>query len=395
MSISQRASNVAVSATGAITERAKELAASGLDVISFGAGEPDFPTPDHIVEAAIVAARDPSNHKYSPAAGLPQLREAVADTTTASALSISAKQVLITNGAKTAVYIAFQTLLDSGDEVLVPAPFWVSYPEIIKLADGVPIPVFAGVAQGYKVTVEQLEAAVTNRTKALLFVSPSNPTGSVYSQDEIKAIGEWAAQRGLWVVTDEIYEHFTYGAEFASMPALVPEVAERTMVINGVSKAYSMTGWRVGWLIAPPEAAAAAIRLQSQMSTNVSNVSQRAAIAGLAAGTGHPEMMREAFDARRQVMHDALSEIDGIVCPDPQGAFYMFPDVSNLIGREVGGVKVTSSHHLAEQALEIAQVAVVPGEPFGAPGHVRFSFALNDEDLRRGIDRFVSFASGG
>ncbi|MDH3730906.1 MAG: pyridoxal phosphate-dependent aminotransferase [Acidimicrobiia bacterium] len=394
MPISQRAANVAVSATGAITERAKELAASGLDVISFGAGEPDFPTPDHIVSAAIEAVRNPINHKYSPAAGLPQLREAVAGTATASALAVNAKQVLITNGAKTAVYIAFQTLLDPGDEVLVPAPYWVSYPEIIKLADGTPVPVFAGVGQGYKVSVDQLEAAVTDKTKALLFVSPSNPTGAVYSGDEVKAIGEWAAQRGLWVVTDEIYEHFTYGTEFASLPVTVPAAAERTIVINGVSKAYSMTGWRVGWLIAPPEAAAAAIRLQSQISTNVSNVSQRAAVAGLEAGSGHPDMMRAAFDARRQVMYEALSDIDGIVCPNPQGAFYMFPDVSALIGRELAGTKITSSHHLAELALEAAQVAVVPGEPFGAPGHVRFSFALDDADLQRGMDRFVSFASG-
>jgi aspartate/methionine/tyrosine aminotransferase len=392
MSISKRAQGVAVSATGAITERAKELAASGRDVISFGAGEPDFPTPDYVVAAAIEAARDPINHRYSPAAGLPQLREAVASAN--RGLDITAKQVLITNGAKTAVYIAFQTLLDPGDEVLIPAPFWVSYPEIIKLADGVAVPVFAGVDQGYKVTVEQLEAAVTPRTKALLFVSPSNPTGAVYSLEEVTAVGEWAARRGLWVVTDEIYQHFTYGAAFASMPLAVPESAARTIVINGVSKAYSMTGWRVGWLIGPPEAAAAAIRLQSQMSTNVSNVSQQAAVAALGGGTAHPEKMRAAFDARRQVMHAALSAIDGVVCPDPQGAFYIFPDVSRLIGRTIGGEEITSSRHLAEKALEAAEVAVVAGEPFGAPGHLRFSFALDDADLRRGIDRFVAFATG-
>jgi aspartate/methionine/tyrosine aminotransferase len=392
MALSKRAQGVAVSATGAITERAKELAASGRDVISFGAGEPDFATPAYVVEAAIEAARDPISHKYSPAAGLPQLREAVVDAS--PGLGITAKQVLITNGAKTAVYIAFQTLLDPGDEVLVPAPYWVSYPEIIKLADGVAVPVFAGVDQGYKVTVDQLEAAVTPRTKALLFVSPSNPTGSVYGPEEVTAVGEWAARRGLWVVTDEIYKHFIYGAAFASMPLAVPEIGERTLVINGVSKAYSMTGWRVGWLIAPPDAAAAAIRLQSQMSTNVSNVSQRAAVAALGGGTAHPEKMRAAFDARRQVMHAALSAIDGVICPNPQGAFYMFPDVSQLVGRTIGGETITSSQQLAEKALDEAQVAVVPGEPFGAPGHLRFSFALDDADLRRGIDRFVAFASG-
>jgi len=391
MSISQRARDVAVSATGAITERAKELAAAGHDVVSFGAGEPDFPTADHIVAAAIEAVQNPLNHKYSPAAGLPALREAVA---TSCVLDVSAAQVLITNGAKTAVYIAFQALIDPGDEVIIPAPYWVSYPEIIKLAGGVPVPVFAGVEQGYRVTPEQLDAAVTDRTKAILFVSPSNPTGAVYSAEETAAIGRWAAERGIWVVTDEIYEHFTYGVDFVSMPDVVPDLRERSIVINGVSKAFSMTGWRVGWLIAPPDVAAAAIRLQSQMSTNVSNVSQRAALAALGGGIGPALMMREAFDTRRRVMHASLSSIGDVICPEPQGAFYMFPDVSGLVGRVLGGAEITSSMELAAQALDQAQVAVVPGEPFGAPGHVRFSFALSDEDLARGLDRFVAFAQG-
>ncbi len=362
-----------------------------VDVISFGAGEPDFPTPQYVVEAAIEAARDPLNHKYSPAAGLPPLREAVASL---SGLDVSAKQVLVTNGAKTAVYIAFQTLLDPGDEVLLPAPYWVSYPEIIKLAAGVPVEVFAGADQGYKVTVEQLEAAVTPATKAVLFVSPSNPTGAVYTPEETRAVGEWAAARGLWVVTDEIYEHFTYGTAFSSLPVTVPELAERAIVINGVSKAYSMTGWRVGWLIAPLEAAAAAIRLQSQMSTNVANVSQRAALAAITGGTEAPATMRDAFDKRRRIMHAALSGIDGVECPEPAGAFYAFPDVSGLIGRSLGGLEIGSSFQLAERALEDAQVAIVPGEPFGAPGHVRFSFALGDADLERGLRRFAEFAAG-
>jgi aspartate/methionine/tyrosine aminotransferase len=391
MTISHRARDVAVSATGAITERAKELAAAGHDVISFGAGEPDFATPDHIVAAAIAAARDPLNHKYSPAAGLPALREAVAS---ASHLDVSAKQVLITNGAKTAIYIAFQALLDPGDEVVVPAPFWVSYPEIIKLAGGVPVPVFAGADQGYKVSVSQLEAARTPRTKAFLFVSPSNPTGAVYSAGEVEAIGEWAAANDLWVVADEIYEHFTYGTEFASLPAAVPGAAERAIVINGVSKAYAMTGWRVGWLIAPDEAASAAIRLQSQISTNVANVSQRAALAAIEGGTAPVLAMRDAFSRRRLAMFEVLSAIEGIVCPEPAGAFYMFPDVSGLVGKTLGGTVVESSMHLAELVLDGAQIAVVPGEPFGAPDHLRFSFALADDDLTRGMKRFAEFVAG-
>ena len=390
MTISQRVANVAVSATGAITERAKELAAAGQDVISFGAGEPDFPTPGHIVVAAQEAAADPLNHKYSPAAGLPPLREAVA---VSSPLDVSAKQVLITNGAKTAVYIAFQAILDPGDEVILPAPYWVSYPEIVKLAGGVPVEVFAGADQTYKVTVEQLEAARTDKTKAVLFVSPSNPTGAVYSASETAAIGEWAAANGLWVVTDEIYEPFTYGTDFASLPVVAPAAADRTIVINGVSKAYAMTGWRVGWLIGPPELTAAAIRLQSQMSTNVSNVSQRAALAAVTGGTADVEMMRNAFDKRRRAMYAVLEGIDGVFCPEPEGAFYMFPDVSGLIGRSLGGVEIESSMHLAERAIEDAGIAIVPGEPFGAPGYVRFSFALGDDDLARGIDRFAAFAT--
>ncbi|MDH3425569.1 MAG: pyridoxal phosphate-dependent aminotransferase [Acidimicrobiia bacterium] len=391
MSISKRVAGVAPSATVAITERAKALRAAGEDVIGFGAGEPDFPTPDHIVAAAREAAGDAANHRYTPTAGLPELRQAIATKTQRdSGYIIEPSQVLVTNGGKHAVYEACLTLLDPGDEVLLLAPYWVSYPEIVKLADAVPVEVFAGDEQGFLVTVDQLEAARTERTKLLVFVSPSNPTGAVYNPDQVEAIGRWAAEHGIWVLTDEIYEHLIYDEAVArSLPALVPELAERCVVVNGVAKSYAMTGWRVGWMIGPVEVVKAATKLQSQMTTNVANVSQRAAIAAVSDDLSATEAMRKAFDVRRQTMHRMLNEIDGVDCVEPNGAFYAFPNMNGLLGRPLAGRTAATTMELAELVLEEAKVAFVPGEPFGAPGYARFSYALGDDELVEGLGRLA------
>ena len=391
--VSQRIGAIAESATLKVDAKAKALKAEGRSVIGFGAGEPDFPTPDYIVEAAVEAARDPRNHRYTPAGGLPELKNAiVAKTKRDSGLDITAAQVLVTNGGKMAVYAAFAALLDEGDEVLVPAPYWTTYPESIKLAGGVPVEVFADETQDYKVTVEQLDAALTNNTKVLLFVSPSNPTGSVYTVDEIKAIGAWAAEKGLWVVTDEIYEHLTYdGVETGSLPVLCPEVADYTVVLNGVAKTYAMTGWRVGWLIGPADVVKAATNLQSHATSNVANVSQRAAIAALEGDLSAVDAMKAAFDRRRRTIVSMLNEIDGVVCPTPTGAFYAFPQVLGLLGKEyvtaAGPKVIDTSADLAEFILEQAEVAIVPGEAFGAPGYLRLSYAMGDDDIVEGITR--------
>jgi aspartate aminotransferase len=387
--ISARISGITESATLAVDAKAKALKAAGRPVIGFGAGEPDFPTPDYIVEAAVAACREVRNHRYTPAGGLPELKEAVAAKTARdSGLQVPAAQVLITNGGKQAVYAAFATLCDPGDEVLLPAPYWTTYPEAIRLAGGVPVDVVADETAGYLVTVEALEAARTDRTKVLLFCSPSNPTGAVYSPEQVRAIGRWAAENGLWVVTDEIYEHLVYGdATFASMPVEVPELADRCVVVNGVAKTYAMTGWRVGWLIGPKDVVAAAANLQSHATSNVANVSQRAALAAVAGDLSAVEQMRSAFDRRRQTMVRMLSEIPGVLCPEPLGAFYAYPSVKALLGREIRGVRPASSAALAELILSEAEVAVVPGEAFGTPGYLRLSYALGDDDLVEGVTR--------
>ena len=365
-------------------------------MIGFGAGEPDFPTPDAIVAAAEVACRDPRNHRYTPTAGLPELREAVAAKTLRdSGLEVDPGQVLITNGGKHAVANSFAVLCDPGDEVLVPAPYWTTYPEVIALAGGVPVVVQTGVSSGFRVTVDQLEAARTPATKVLLFVSPSNPTGAVYPREEIEAIGKWAADHGIWVVTDEIYEHLVYdGAEHHSMPVVVPEVAERCIVVNGVAKTYAMTGWRVGWMLGPPDVIAAATNLQSHETSNVANVSQRAALAAVSGDLTAVAMMREAFDRRRRTIHRMLNEIDGVECLLPEGAFYVYPSVSGLYGRELAGRTCSSSAELAELAIEVAKVAVVPGEAFGTPGYFRMSYALGDDDLVEGVTRLATLFGG-
>ena len=387
--ISRRVAGVAESATVAITTKAKALRAAGAPVIGFGAGEPDFATADPIVAAAVEAARDPKNHKYTPAVGLPELREAVAAKSLRdSGLEVEGKQVVITNGGKQAVYLTCQALLDPGDEVLLPAPYWVTYPETIKLADAVPVAVNTDDSTGYKVTVEQLEAAKTPKTKMLIFCSPSNPTGAVYTKDEVRAIGRWLVDNDIWVMTDEIYEHLVYGdAEFASLPVEVPELADRCVVVNGVAKTYAMTGWRVGWLIGPESVAKGVGKLVGHMTTNVANVSQRAALAAVNGPLDSVYAMREAFDRRRLTMHRMLNEIDGVTCIEPEGAFYAFPNMQGLLNRDLGGKTAATTLELAGLILDDAQVAMVPGEAFGLAGYARFSFALADADLEEGLKR--------
>jgi aspartate/methionine/tyrosine aminotransferase len=387
--VSRRVGAIEESATLAVDAKAKALKAAGEDVIGFGAGEPDFPTPEHVVVAAAEACRDPRNHKYTPAAGLPDLREAVAAKTSRdSGYVVTAGQVLVTNGAKQAVYNSFAALLDPGDEVLLPAPYWVTYPEAIRLAGGVPVPVSTDESTRFRASIEQLEAARTSRTKALLFVSPSNPTGAVYPPEEVEAIGRWAVDRGLWVVTDEIYEHLVYGdARFSSMPALVPELAETCVVVNGVAKTFAMTGWRVGWMIGPRDVVAAATNLQSHATSNVANVSQRAALAALTGGLECAATMREAFDRRRRRMYELLSAMPGVTCVEPEGAFYAFPSFAGVLGRELGGRRPASTLELADVVLDQAKVAIVPGEAFGAPGYARLSYALGDGPLDEGLGR--------
>jgi len=387
--ISTRIGSIAESATLKVDGKAKALQAAGRPVISFAAGEPDFPTPEHIVEAALLAVRDPKNHRYTPAAGLPDLREAVAAKTLRdSGLQVSPSQVVVTNGGKQAVYQAFATLLDPGDEVIVPTPYWTTYPESIRLAGGVQVDVFAGSDQNYLVTVEQLEAARTPRTKVLLFVSPSNPTGAVYSPEQTKAIGEWAEEHGLWIISDEIYQNLTYdGVRATSIVEAVPALADRTILVNGVAKTYAMTGWRLGWMVGPQDAIKAAANLQSHLSSNVSNISQRAGIAALTGPQDAAIAMRDAFDRRRKVIVAELNKIPGIVAPTPQGAFYVYPDVSGLLGRTWGGVTPTTSLELADLILDQAEVAVVPGEAFGPSGYLRFSYALGDAALLEGVRR--------
>lgn len=387
--ISKRIGAIAESATLAVDAKAKALKAAGRPVVGFGAGEPDFPTPGYIVDVAAEAARVPANHRYTPAAGLPELKDAiVAKTKRDSGYEIDASQVLVTNGGKQAVYQAFATIVDPGDEVLLPAPYWTTYPEAIALAGGVPVEVVADETQNYLVSVEQLEAARTPKSKVLLFCSPSNPTGSVYSADQVKAIGEWALAHGIWVIADEIYEHLLYdGATAPSMPVVVPALADRTIILNGVAKTYAMTGWRVGWMIGPKDVIKAATNLQSHLSSNVNNVAQRAAIAALNGDLTAVEEMKVAFDRRRKLMVSMLNEIPGVVCPTPQGAFYVYPSVKGLMGKEIRGKVCNTSAELAALILDEAEVAVVPGEAFGPSGYIRLSYALGDADLVEGVTR--------
>ncbi|MFI9720330.1 pyridoxal phosphate-dependent aminotransferase [Streptomyces sp. NPDC052396] len=387
--VSARIGSISESATLAVDAKAKALKAAGRPVIGFGAGEPDFPTPGYIVEAAVEACRDPKYHRYTPAGGLPELKAAIAAKTLRdSGYQVDASQVLVTNGGKQAIYEAFAAILDPGDEVIVPAPYWTTYPESIRLAGGIPVEVTADETTGYRVSVEQLEAARTAHTKVLLFVSPSNPTGAVYSREQIEEIGRWAAEHGLWVLTDEIYEHLVYGdAEFHSLPVLVPELRNKCIVVNGVAKTYAMTGWRVGWIIGPQDVVKAATNLQSHATSNVSNVAQAAALAAVSGDLKAVEEMKTAFDRRRRTIVRMLNEIDGVICPEPEGAFYAYPSVKGLLGKDFRGKRPATSVELAALILEEAEVAVVPGEAFGTPGYLRLSYALGDEDLVEGVSR--------
>ena len=393
--ISRRIAAITESATLAVDAKAKALKAAGRPVIGFGAGEPDFPTPGYIVDAAIAACAEPRWHRYTPAGGLPELKEAIAvKTLRDSGLQVAASQVLVTNGGKQALYNAFAALLDPGDEVLLPAPYWTTYPESIRLAGGVPVEVVTDETSGYRATIEQLEAARTPRTKLLVFVSPSNPTGAVYSPAEVRAIGEWAVEHDLWVVTDEIYEHLVYGdAEFSSMPVLVPELADRCVVVNGVAKTYAMTGWRVGWMIGPADVVKAATNLQSHATSNVANVSQVAALAAVSGDLSAVDEMRVAFDRRRRLIVGMLDAIPGVDCPTPEGAFYVYPSVRALVGRSIRGASIGSSAELAGLILDEAEVAVVPGEAFGTPGYLRLSYATSDADISEGVARMAALLS--
>ena len=387
--VSKRIGAIATSATLAVSNKAKELKAQGKPVIGFGAGEPDFPTPDYIVEAAVAAAKDPENHKYSPGRGLPELREAIAKKTLRdSGYEVDPANVLVTNGAKQAVTQTFATLLDPGDEVLMPTPYWTTYPEVISLSGGVTVPVFADAEQNFKITVAQLEEKRTDKTKAVLICSPTNPTGAVYTPAELRKIGQWALEKGVWVIADEIYEHLLYdGAEPAHIVKEVPELADQTVVINGVAKTYATTGWRVGWMIGPKDVITAAANLQSHLTSNVCNVAQRAALEAVSGPLTAVEEMREAFDRRRRTMVKMLNQIDGFTVPTPQGAFYVYASVKDVLGREIAGQVAHTSAELAQIILHEAEVAAVPGEAFGPSGYLRFSYALGDEDLVEGISR--------
>lgn len=393
--LSRKLSAIAESATLKVDAKAKALQAAGRPVISYAAGEPDFATPGFIVDAAVEALHDSANFRYTPAAGLPVLREAIAAKTLRdSDLEIDPSRVIVTNGGKQAVYQAFQAVVNPGDEVLLPAPYWTTYPEAIRLADGVPVEVFAGADQEYKVTVDQLEAARTDRTTALVFVSPSNPTGSVYSHEETRAIGEWAVEHGIWIISDEIYQNLVYeGARAVSIVEAVPDAANQTILVNGVAKTYAMTGWRLGWMVGPADAIKIAANLQSHLCSNVNNIAQRAALAALTGPQDEVEQMRQAFDRRRRVIVDELSKIEGVTVPRPLGAFYAYPDVTGLLGREWRGKRVETSLELADLILDEAEVAVVPGEAFGPSGYLRLSYALGDDALLEGVRRLQDLFS--
>ena len=395
--VSDLLGGLAPSATLAVDAKAKALKAAGEPVIGYGAGEPDFPTPAHIVEAAAKACYDPSNHKYTPTAGLADLRDAIVfKSKRDSGLDVVANQILVTNGGKHAVATTFMTLLNPGDEVLIPAPYWTTYPEAVYLAGGVAVPVMTSDADGFRVTVDELEKARTAKTKLLVFVSPSNPTGAVVRPDDVAAIGRWAAEHDIWVMADEIYEHLVYGdATHVSMPVVAPELGDRWIVVNGVAKTYAMTGWRIGWMIGPPDVMLAAVNYQSQTTSNIGNISQRAAVAALNGDLSAVAAMRSAFDRRRRLMTSMLNAIDGVSCAEPEGAFYCYPNVQGLLGRSLGGAIATTSSELAANLLESIKVAVVPGEAFGTPGYFRLSYALGDDDLKEGLERLAGLVNAG
>lgn len=383
-----RIDRIQPSATLAVDARAKELKAQGVDVISFAAGEPDFATPVHIVEAAAAAARDPKAHKYTAAAGLPELREAVAQESNATTggAPIGAGNVLIANGAKQAIFSALAAIVEPGDEVLLPAPYWTTYPEVIGFFGGAAVPVESAQMPGGLPSVADLEKAVTDRTTALVWCSPSNPSGAVADAEHTRAVFEWAAARGLWIVSDEIYRKLYYGSgEVPTMRALGTPGYPRLVVIDGVSKTYSMTGWRIGWIIADAPFIAGVARLQGHLASNVSNVAQAAAIAALTGPQDEAEAMRAAFRRRRAVVVEKLRALPGIRLDEPDGAFYVFPEVREVLARR----GIASSNDLALRLLDEARVALVPGEGFGFPGYLRLSYALADDQLEEGLARIA------
>ena len=387
--ISDRVLAIAESATLAVDAKAKALKAQGRPVIGFGAGEPDFPTPSHIVEAAQKAASEVSNHRYSPTPGLANLREAIAKAATKDdGLEFKSEEVVVTNGGKQAIFNTMATLINPGDEVLLQAPYWVTYPEAVQIFGGKSVVINSDETTNYKINVNDLEKAYTNKTKMLIFVSPSNPTGTVYTPEEVKEIGEWALSKNIWVMTDEIYQHLIYeGSKFSSIVGLVPGLKDRCVIVNGVAKTYAMTGWRVGWTIGPKEFTKASINLQSHMTSNVNNIAQQAAYAALTGPQDVLKTMLDAFNNRRKTIVKMLNEINGFVCPEPGGAFYVYPSVKKVLGKTINGKTINSSLDLANIALEEVDVALVPGEAFGTPGYIRMSYALSDKDLVEGVTR--------
>lgn len=393
--LSTRMSKVAPSATLAVDSKAKALQAAGVDVIGYGAGEPNFPTPQDIVDVAVAAAQDPANYRYTPTAGLLALKQAIAAKTLRdSGYEVDPAQIVVTNGGKQAVYETFQVLISEGDEVIIPAPYWTSYPEAVKLADGTPVAVFAGAEQHFIPTIEALEAARTEHTKALVLNTPTNPTGAVWPESLLVEIGQWALKHHIWIISDEIYEHLTYdGVTAPHIGALVPQIREQLIVLNGVAKTYSMTGWRVGWMIAPLVVAKAASTLQGHLTSNVNNIAQQAARAALEGSLEAVDAMRQAFDVRRKAIVGALNDMQGVHCPTPTGAFYAFADVRALLGKPLGplGTVSETSADLAAALLDEAHIAAVPGEAFGAPGYLRFSYALADDALEEGMRRMKAW----
>ncbi|HEV7871132.1 MAG TPA: pyridoxal phosphate-dependent aminotransferase [Modestobacter sp.] len=387
--VSRRVAAITASATPALDARVAALRAADLPVIDLADGAPGSPTPPHVVAAAVAAAQDPAHHRPAPPGGLPELKAAIVATTLRdSGLSARPADVLVTNGGTQAVAEALATLLDPGDEVLLPTPYWPSHLEAVRLAGGVPVPVVADEASGYLVSVGQLEAARTARTRLLLFSSPANATGAVQPPEEVAEIGRWALAAGLWVLTDETHQHLVYGGATApSLPGLVPELQPHCLVVNGVSSTYAMAGWPVGWLLGPADVVAAATALQAHSSSPVAIVSQVAAIAALTGDQSAVATQRAALDRRRQTVVGMLRQIPGVACPEPQGAFSVYPSVKALLGRPIAGHTVQTSLELAELLLEEAQVAVVPGEAFGTPGYLRLSYAVSEEDLVEGVGR--------
>ena len=385
MDISKLDQKIKPSGTMAISNKSRELKSQGKPVIGFGAGEPDFPSPDYVVDAAIKAAADPKNHKYSPAAGLESLRQIIAKTTKDySGFEINSDNVIVSNGGKQSILTAFLSILDPGDEVIIPAPYWTTYPEAVKIAGGTPVFIETEKSNNFKVTVEQLEKSKSKNTKMLVWCSPSNPTGVVYSKEEAEEIYEWIFKNDLWILSDELYEHLVYEGETSPSPAIYDPELKNTIIVNGVSKSYSMTGWRVGWLIGNKSVIGLGKKIQSQATSNVSNVSQLAAEAALLNGLEVTNEMKIAFNRRRLFATEKIKSIPNLNVVDSTGAFYLFVDVSHYCSGKNG---LNTSEEFCDWLLENYFIAFVPGEVFGTPGFMRLSYALSDEDLDNGLSR--------